>query len=99
MARAWFCCLLGVVVTGVVYIGIAKATERSSWAVLGVGGILAAFGHFSDKWAHQGITSFLTPSRDWVPPLVFGIVGFFIVLLGLALERGRRGAAPVLPAE
>jgi hypothetical protein len=34
-----------------------------------------------------------------VPPLVFGIVGFFLVLLGLALERGRRQTAPVLPAE
>ena len=43
--------------------------------------------------------SFLTPSRDWVPPLVFGIVGFFLVLLGLALEHGRRKTAPVLPAE
>lgn len=88
-----------VAATGVVFIGIAKSTGRSSWAVFGTGGFLAAFGHFSAEWAHQGLGSFLTPTRDWVPPLVFGIVGFFLVLLGLALEHGRRTTAPVLPAE
>jgi hypothetical protein len=85
--------------SGVVFIGIAKKSGRSSWAVFGTFGFLAAFVHFSNEWANQGLVSFLTPTRDWVPPLVFGCVGFFLVLLGLALERGRRGAAPVLPAE
>jgi hypothetical protein len=88
-----------VAASGVVFVGIAKGTGRSSWAVFGAGGFLAAFGHFSSEWAGQGFLSVLTPSRDWVPPLVFGCVGFFLVLLGLALGRGRRGAAPVLPAE
>lgn len=85
--------------TGLAYVGVAKRTDRSSWAVLGIAGFLTAFGHYSDKWSHQSITSVLSPSRDWVPPLVFGMVGFFIVLLGLALERGRRGTAAALPSE
>ena len=88
-----------VAATGVVFIGIARSTRRSSWAVLGTAGFLAAFGHFADEWAHQSFVSVLTPSRDWGPPLVFGIVGFFLVLLGLALGRGSRGGAAALPPQ
>ena len=79
--------------TGVVYIGVASGTGRSSWALLGVLGLVAAFTHFSSEWAHTGLISFATQTRDWVPPLVFAGVGFFIVLLGLVVGR-RRAALP-----
>jgi hypothetical protein len=85
--------------TGLAFVGVAARTDRSSWAVLGIAGFLSAFGHYADKWSHQSFASVLTPSRDWVPPLVFGLVGFFVVLLGLALERRRRGTAAALPSE
>ena len=85
--------------TGVVFVGIAGMTGRSSWAVLGIAGFLVSFGHFANEWASSSFASLLTPSRDWVPPLVFGIVGFFIVLLGLMLERRGRQATPALPPQ
>ncbi len=83
----------------VVYVGIGVSTGRSSWAVLGVGAILVAFGHFSNEWASTSFSSVFTGNRDWVPPLVFGIVGFFIVLLGLLAGRRAAPSAPALPPE
>jgi hypothetical protein len=77
--------------TGVVYIGIAR-TWRSSWAVLGVAGFTAAAIHWANEWTNSGFSIF-APSRNWVPPLVFAVVGFFWVLLGLLVERRRRRIA------
>jgi hypothetical protein len=96
-----------VFVVGLVYIGVARGTGRSSWAVLGSFGIYAAAVHFGEKWARTTI-SFLgasaTSQREWVPPIVLAAVGFLFVLLGLQLERRRSTAAaapglpPVVPA-
>jgi hypothetical protein len=80
-----------VAATGVVFVAIAGSTGRSSWAVLGLGGFLAAASHWSSEWANRGF-SVVEPTRDWVPPVVFGVVGFFFVALGLALERRRSPA-------
>jgi hypothetical protein len=77
--------------TAVVYIGIAR-TWRSSWAVLGVAGFTAAAIHWANEWTNSGFSIF-APSRNWVPPLVFAVVGFFWVLLGLLVERRRRRIA------
>jgi hypothetical protein len=76
---------------GVVFVGIASRTGRSSWAVLGVGGFAAAATHWSNEWANSGFSIF-APTRNWVPPLVFAVVGFFWVLLGLLVERRQRRA-------
>jgi hypothetical protein len=73
--------------TGVVFVGISSRTRRSSWAVLGVIAFLASTVHWVSDWSN---VSLFEPSRDWVPPLVFGIVGFFFVVLGLLAERRRR---------
>jgi len=81
-----------VATTGVVYIGIAARTWRSSWAVLGVAGFAAAAIHWTNEWTNTGFSIF-APNRDWVPPLVFAVVGFFWVLLGLLVERRRRRTA------
>lgn len=80
---------------GVVYIGLAAAAGRSSWAVLGAAGFIAAAAHFASAWTKGGVAlAPEVPSRDWVPSLVFAFVGFFFVALGLLAARRRDAAAP-----
>jgi hypothetical protein len=76
--------------SSVVFVLIAGATWRSSWAVLGIGGFLAASTHWTAEWVNTGI-SFSSADRTWVPFVVFAVVGFFFVVLGLYLgwRRGR----------
>jgi hypothetical protein len=78
--------------SGVVYVGIAARTGRSSWAVLGLAGFVAAAIHWAGEWTDTGFSIF-APNRNWVPPLVFAVVGFFWVLLGLLVERRQRRIA------
>jgi hypothetical protein len=79
----------------VVYVALAGRTSRSSWAVLGAFGLLAASTHFAQEWARGNVAAipFLGVSgfhyRAWVPPLVFAVAGFLLVALGLALARRR----------
>jgi hypothetical protein len=80
-----------VATTGVVFVCVAAATHRSTWAVLGVAGFAAAATHWANEWASTGF-NVLAPNRNWVPPLVFGVVGFFFVALGLLVERRRQPA-------
>ncbi len=80
-----------VAIFSVVYIALGSATNRSVWAVFGALGFLAAAEHFASKWTKGGVHIGLTvPSGDWVPALVFAIVGFFFVALGLAAARRAR---------
>lgn len=73
---------------GLVYIRLAAAVGRSSWAVLGSAGIIAAASHFASTWTKGGVSlAPQVPSRDWVPSLVFAFVGFLFVALGLAVAR------------
>jgi hypothetical protein len=88
-----------VFVVGLVYIGVARGTSRSSWAVLGSFGIFAAAVHFGEKWARTTISvlgASATSQREWVPPIVLAAVGFLFVLLGLRIER-RPPAEPTAP--
>ena len=94
-----------VFVVGLLYIFVARVTDRSSWAVLGSVGIFGAAVHFGEKWARTTI-SFLggsaTSQREWVPPIVLAAVGFLFVLLGLWLQgrlhnRATPVAAPLAP--
>jgi hypothetical protein len=83
----------------VLFILLAGVTWRSSWAVFGVIGFFAAATHWTIEWVATGFVS-LGSDRSWVPLVVFAVVGFFFVLLGLYLDRRHRGrgrAAP-LPA-
>jgi hypothetical protein len=82
-----------VAVAALGYVGIATATNRSSWAVLAAIGLLAAATHFAVEWTQVpvpviGGSGGGTP-RLWVPSLVFAFTGFLLVALGL---RGRRRA-------
>jgi hypothetical protein len=89
-----------VCVASLVYIAIGHRTRRSSWAVFGTIGFLAAASHFSTEWAHGASISFSPSAVDtfqgWVPALVFAFVGFLFVVLGLASHR--RNPADALPA-
>lgn len=94
-----------VFVGGLVFVRVASATGRSSWAVLGAVGLTAAASHFANDWSHSGVSassglvlpggtptygSSLVTSRDWVPPLVFAALGFLLVALGAAVSRRER---------
>jgi hypothetical protein len=100
-----------------VFVGIAYATRRSSWAVLGTIGFFAATIHYvvgSPTALAEGAfglggsgscvasptgppicTSDSSAISPWSPALAFGLLGFFLVALGL-LGR-RRMAATLAP--
>jgi hypothetical protein len=89
-----------VAATAIVYVAVARSTRRSSWAVLGIAGFLAAAVYFSAEWSNLPLVPMFSPAeageaaREWVPPLVFGVVGLFLVLLGLsARDRTEEHAA------
>jgi hypothetical protein len=87
-----------VAATGLVFVVVARATGRSSWAVLGIFGFYLATVHFVTEWARlEGFFPFFFetgPTRAWVAPLVFGVVGLFFVLLGLGVRERREEPAP-----
>jgi hypothetical protein len=85
-----------IVLASLVYIRIAGALGRSSWAVLGTFGLLFASVHFTLKWTTVNLPFIGAEgqaSRSWVPPLVFGVTGLLLVALGLRLGRRQHVAA------
>jgi hypothetical protein len=79
-------------VAALVYIALGYRRRRSSWAVLGSLGLAAAATHFSLEWSHTSVALFGGGSgvgRPWAPLVVFAVLGFLLVALGLA----RRAAA------
>jgi hypothetical protein len=79
-----------VVVASLVFVAIGIAVSRSSWAVIGSLGLLAAGVHFSIDWASGG--RFGLPTKAWVPIVVGAALGFVFVGLGLLGSRHRRYA-------
>ena len=82
-----------IAVSAVVFMRLAPPTGRSSWAVIGSIGWLAAATHFTIEWWHHGVPIFGGgggTTRGWVPPLVFAIAGFSLVAFGFALSRRER---------
>jgi hypothetical protein len=105
----------GVSIVALVFVGIAYATRRSSWAVLGTIGFFLATIHYvvgspTGLVQHAGIgghgqctatasgtvcTSSSSPSiSGWSPALAFGLLGFWLVLLGLLSRRVRAAVPP-----
>lgn len=76
-------------IAGVVFIRVGSVLRRSSWAVFGAAGMLAAATHFSIDWANTGIPFFGAEhsTRLWVPIVVGAVLGFLFVLLGLWAAR------------
>jgi hypothetical protein len=70
-------------IAGFVFVRVGSILRRSSWAVLGAGGLLAAATHFSIDWTTGSFTFFQGPQRVWVPIVVSAVLGFLFVLLGL----------------
>ncbi|MFL5961169.1 MAG: hypothetical protein ACJ75G_13015 [Gaiellaceae bacterium] len=85
------------------FVVIAYATRRSSWAVLGTIGFFAATIHYlvgSPTALAEGAFGLGDGERapavsPWAPALAVGLLGFWLVLLGL-LGR-RQAAAPAEP--
>lgn len=85
-----------IAVASLVYVATAHRTNRSSWAVLGALGLLAATSHYAAEWSHDNRGISVVPFasfgfRGWVPPLVFAFTGFLLVTLGLMVARRRPG--------
>jgi hypothetical protein len=83
-----------VAVVGLLYVGYARASGRSSWAVLGAFGLFLAAGHFAAVWGSEAIaTPFFggellgSGGHRWAGPLVYAFLGFLLVALGIGLER------------
>ena len=73
------------------YVVIASSTKRSSWAVYGSLGFLGATLHYLFSTAGTrtiGGLPFGVPSiSGWAPSVAFACLGFWYVLLGLAVRR------------
>ena len=81
-----------------VYVAVGQATRRSSWAVYGTIGFFIVAVHFL-VGSPTGIVrdAFVGRPPDinaWSFPLAFGLLGFWLVLLGLVGRRRRAPAAP-----
>lgn len=85
-----------VLITGLAYIGVADALDRSSWAVLGALGILASATHFIEEWFDLPNPLGLLfggeePNVAGVGrPLAYVVLGLAFVAIGLVLEYRRR---------
>jgi hypothetical protein len=75
-----------------VYVFLAYATKRSSWAVLGALGFLGATLHYLfGQGSTTGPLGFSVPSiSGWSPSVAFAGLGFWLVLLGLASRKQSR---------
>ena len=80
-----------------IYVAVAHATRRSSWALYGTIGFFIATVHFlvgSPTGIAEGAIRGQRPDiTAWSPALAFGLLGFWLVLLGL-LGRRLRDASP-----
>jgi hypothetical protein len=84
-----------------VYVGIAYATRRSSWAVFATIAFFGATIHYLVGSPTQIVGDAFAGSppphvSPWAPALAFGLLGFWLVLLGV-LGRRRAAAVPVVP--
>jgi hypothetical protein len=107
-------------VVAFLFVGIAYATKRSSWAVLGTIGFFAATSHYvtgsplgfagaffglsgggeecTSTSAGGTVCRSLGPNAPWAPALGLGLLGFFLVALGL-LGRRRMTATLAPPPQ
>jgi hypothetical protein len=83
-----------IAVAALLFVSVAYATKRSSWAVLATVGFFLPAAHYASEWSNQTITiTGITDTRGCVPYAVFAFVGFLLVALGLR-RRGRAAGEP-----
>jgi hypothetical protein len=76
-----------------VYVGIAYATKRSSWAVYATIGFIGATIHYLFSTAGStsvgafGFQASVPSISGWAPSVAFACLGFWLVLLGLVARR------------
>jgi hypothetical protein len=85
-------------VAALIFVLIGYATRRSSWAVLGTIGFFLTTVHYlvgSPTDIAGAVVSGSSPphASPWAPALAFGLLGFWLVLLGLL---GRRNHLPAV---
>jgi hypothetical protein len=93
----WNFILIGLV--SLIYVLFARATRRSSWAVLGAVGLFLTAAHFISVWFGPIITFSLFGEGEqskhaWAIPLGFAVLGFVYVALGIALRRREEPRLP-----
>ncbi|MBV8066033.1 MAG: hypothetical protein JOY73_10940, partial [Actinobacteria bacterium] len=91
-------------VLALLYVLVAYATRRSSWAVYGTIGFFIATIHFVGVPSPTSIVQSAilggAPGPHvsaWSYPLAFGLLGFWLVLLGMAGKRRRKVVPPAAP--
>jgi hypothetical protein len=87
--------------TALAYVLVAYVTRRSSWSVFATLGFFGATIHFlvgsPTSIASDAVNGTPPPHvSPWAPALAFGLLGFWLVLLGLL---GRRSTIAVPPAD
>lgn len=83
---------------GVLFIWLGVLISRSSWAVIGALGLIAAAAHFAIAWTSGSLSLASGPPRVWVPVLVAAVLGSLFVALGLlAARRGDELVVRPLP--
>jgi hypothetical protein len=90
----------GVSVVALLFVMLAYLTKRSSWAVLGTIGFFGATVHYIVGSPTSLVGNLVAGNSSgisgWSPALAFGLLGFWLVLLGF---MGRRRPDAVPPAE
>jgi hypothetical protein len=87
-----------IAIASVIYVRLAELFGRSSWAVLGALGVLIVAGRLTLEWTHIHVSLFQPQGaggRGWVAPLVFGIAGALLIVLGLLAARRRERPAVI----
>ncbi len=83
----------GIIIVALVFIFLGAAIRRSSYAVLGVFGLILATGHYS-LGETFGFGALRQPTT-WAAPVAYLCLGLFLVLLGKLLHRRRAPADAV----
>jgi len=83
----------GIIVVALVFVLVAAALRRSSYAVLGVIGLIAATAHYAGEEAVGDVLNGHPPTK-WALPVAFLCLGGFLLLVGLLLRGGRGDTAP-----
>jgi hypothetical protein len=78
-----------IIVTALVFIAVGAAARRSSYAVLGVVGLVLATGHYSFGETFGIFRGDVGRPTTWAAPVAYLCLGLFLVVIGMLLHRRR----------